>query len=232
MSLHIQANPGDIAENILLPGDPLRAKWIAETFLESPVLYNDVRNMFGYTGFYNGKRVSVQGTGMGVPSISIYTQELIAEYGVKKLIRVGTAGSYQPHVQLRDIVLAMSASTNSSMNRFTFNGEDFAPTADFDLLMKAVEVAKTKNIPIKAGNILTSDIFYHHSPEYFHKWADHGVLCVEMESAALYTLAAKHKVQALTILTISDSLVTHEKTTVEDRESTFKEMVAIALDTF
>ena len=232
MSLHIQANRGDIAENILLPGDPLRAKWIAETFLEDAVLYNDVRNMFGYTGFYKNKRVSIQGTGMGVPSISIYTQELITEFGVKKLIRVGTAGSYQQHVQLRDIVLAMSASTNSGMNRFTFDGEDFAPTADFDLLMKAVEIAKTKNIPTKAGNILTSDIFYHHSPEYFKKWAEHGVLCVEMESAALYTLAAKFKVQALTILTISDSLVTHESTTVEDRESTFKDMVTIALETF
>uniref|UniRef100_UPI0040492331 purine-nucleoside phosphorylase n=1 Tax=Flavobacterium sp. TaxID=239 RepID=UPI0040492331 len=232
MSIHIEAKPGEIAENILLPGDPLRAKWIAETFLENPKQYNDVRNMFGYTGTYKGKPISVQGTGMGIPSISIYAHELINEYGVKKLIRVGSAGSYQPHVKIRDIVLAMSASTNSSINRYTFDGEDFASTADFELFQKAIEVAKNKNIDIKAGNVLTSDIFYHNSPDYYKKWAQHGVLCVEMETAALYTLAAKFNVQALTILTISDSLVTHEKTSVEERETTFKEMVSIALDTF
>jgi purine-nucleoside phosphorylase len=232
MSLHIAAKKGEIAENILLPGDPLRAKWIAETYLENPKLYNDVRNMFGYTGTYKGKQVSVQGTGMGVPSISIYTQELINDFGVKKLIRVGSAGSYQPHIKIRDIVLAMSASTNSSINRYTFDGEDFASTADFELFMNAVAVSKNKNIAIKAGNILTSDIFYHEKPDYYKKWAAHGVLCVEMETAALYTIAAKFNVQALTILTISDSLVTHEKTTVEERETTFKDMISIALDTF
>jgi purine-nucleoside phosphorylase len=195
-------------------------------------MYNQVRNMLGYTGFYKGKRISVQGTGMGVPSIGIYSHELIADYGVKKLIRVGTAGSYQAHVKIRDIVLAMAASSNSSLNKNNFQGEDFAPTADFELLLKAVEIAKQRKIPIKAGNILTSDVFYHQSPDYYKKWADFGVLCVEMESAALYTIAAQHKVQALTILTISDSLVTHERTSHEERESTFKEMISIALDVF
>ncbi|UOB17641.1 purine-nucleoside phosphorylase [Abyssalbus ytuae] len=230
MSIHIDALKGDIAEAVLLPGDPLRAQWIATTFLENPKLYNDVRGMLGYTGYYKGKRVSVQGTGMGVPSISIYTNELIREFGVKKLIRVGSAGSYQPYVKIRDIILAMSASTNSSINRFTFESEDFAPTADFNLFMNAVNIAKDKKIPIQAGNILTSDIFYHENPDYYKKWAKYGILCVEMETAALYTIAARYNVQALSILTISDSLVSKEKTTSEERESTFKEMIDIALE--
>jgi purine-nucleoside phosphorylase len=230
MSVHIEAKKGDIAETILLPGDPLRAKWIAETFFEDPVCFNKVRGMLGYTGTYKGKRISAMGTGMGVPSISIYSHELITEYGVKNLIRVGSAGSYQKHINVRDIVLAMSASSTSGINELRFSGADFAPTADFGLFQKAVEIAKSKNIPLKAGNILTSDEFYADDFESYKKWSKFGVLCVEMESAGLYTVAAKHKVNALSILTISDSLVTGERTTSKERETTFKDMINIALE--
>lgn len=230
MSVHIEAKKGDIAETILLPGDPLRAKWIAETFLENPVCFNKIRNMFGYTGTYNGKRVSVMGTGMGVPSISIYAHELINEFGVKNLIRVGSAGSYQEHIKIRDIVLAMAASSNSGVNELRFGGADYAPTADFGLFQKAVEAAKSKNISLKAGNVFTSDEFYADNFESYKKWSKFGILCVEMETAGLYTVAAKHNVNALSILTISDSLVTGEQTTSKERESTFKEMIEIALD--
>ncbi len=231
MSVHIGAKKGDIAETVLLPGDPLRAKWIAETFLEDVVCYNTVRGMYGYTGTYKGKKVSVQGTGMGVPSISIYANELIMEYGVKNLIRVGSAGSYQEHVKVRDIVLAMASSTNSGINKIRFKGMDFAPTADFELFMKAVKAAEAKGIEVKAGNVLTSDEFYQDEFESFKHWAKFGVLAVEMETAGLYTVAAKHGVKALTILTISDSLVTGEETISEERQTTFKEMIEIALGT-
>ena len=230
MSVHIEAKKGEIAETILLPGDPLRAKWIAETFLENPVCFNKIRGMLGYTGIYNDKRVSVMGTGMGVPSISIYAHELITEYGVKNLIRVGSAGSYQAHVKIRDIVLAMAASSNSGINELRFGGADFAPTANFELFEKAIHAAKTKNIEIKAGNIFTSDEFYADDFESYKKWSKFGVLCVEMESAGLYTVAAKHNVRALSILTISDSLVTGERTSSSDRETTFKDMIEIALE--
>ena len=230
MSVHIEAKKGEIAETILLPGDPLRAKWIAETFLDNPVCFNRVRGMLGYTGTYNGKPVSVMGTGMGVPSISIYAHELITEYGVKNLIRVGSSGSYQKHIKIRDIVLAMAASSNSGVNELRFGGADYAPTADFGLFQKAVEIAKKKNIPLKAGNVFTSDEFYADDFESYKKWSKFGVLCVEMETAGLYTVAAKHNVNALTILTISDSLVTGERTTGKERETTFKEMVDIALE--
>ncbi|WP_452221001.1 purine-nucleoside phosphorylase [Lacinutrix salivirga] len=230
MSIHIGAKQGDIAETILLPGDPLRAKWIAETFLENPVLFNEVRGMLGYTGTYNGKRISVMGTGMGVPSISIYAHELITQFGVKNLIRVGSSGSYQKHIKIRDIVLAMAASSNSGVNELRFGGADYAPTANFELFQKAVNTAKTKGIPIKAGNVFTSDEFYADDFESYKKWSKFGVLCVEMETAGLYTVAAKHNVNALTILTISDSLVTGESTTSKERETTFKDMITIALE--
>lgn len=230
MSVHIGAKLGDIAETILLPGDPLRAKWIADTFLENVVCYNEVRGMLGFTGTYNGKRVSVQGTGMGIPSALIYANELITQFGVKNLIRVGSAGSYQKDVKIRDIVLAMAASTTSGINSQRFHGASYAPTATFELFNKAVITAKEKNIPIKAGNVLSSDEFYTDNFEDYKHWAEFGVLCVEMETAGLYTTAAKHNVNALSILTISDSLVTKEKTTAEEREQTFKEMVLIALD--
>jgi purine-nucleoside phosphorylase len=230
MSVHIEARKGEIAETILLPGDPLRAKWIAETFFENPVCFNKVRNMFGYTGTYKGKRISTMGTGMGVPSISIYAHELINEYGVKNLIRVGSAGSYQKHIEIRDIVLAMAASSNSGVNELRFGGADYAPTADFGLFQKAIEVAKAKNIPLKAGNVFTSDEFYADDFESYKKWSKFGVLCVEMESAGLYTVAAKYNANALSILTISDSLVTGERTSAKERETTFKGMIEIALE--
>jgi purine-nucleoside phosphorylase len=230
MSLHIEAKNGDIAETILLPGDPLRAKWIAETFFENPKCFNEVRGMYGYTGTYHARRVSVMGTGMGIPSISIYANELITEFGVKNLIRVGSAGSYQKNIKLRDVVLAMAASSTSNVNELRFGGANYAPTADFGLFIKAVEVAKAKNIAITAGNVLSSDEFYEDDNESYKKWSKFQVLCVEMEAAGLYTVAAKHNVNALAILTISDSLVTGEHTTSKARETTFKNMIEIALE--
>lgn len=229
MSTHIQAENGEIAETILLPGDPLRAKWIAETFLEDPICYNEVRGMLGFTGTYKGQPVSVQGTGMGIPSTLIYCHELINNYGVKNLIRVGSAGSYNPNIVLRDIVIAMSASSTSGINNSRFINADYAPTANFDLFMKAANYARKNNIGIKAGNVLSSDEFYEDDPEAYKKWADFGVLCVEMETAGLYTIAAKHKVNALSILTISDSLVTGEHLSSAERETSFSKMVEIAL---
>ena len=231
MSIHIGAKEGDIAETVLLPGDPLRAKWIAETFLENPVCYNEVRGMLGFTGTYKGKRVSVQGTGMGIPSTLIYCNELIKDFGVKKLIRVGSAGSYQKDVKLYDIVIAMAASSNSGINNSRFINSDYSPTADFGLFLKAVDYARDNNIPIKAGNVLSSDEFYEDNFDTYKKWADFGVLCVEMEAAGIYTIAAKYNVKALAILTISDSLVTQEKTTSKERENTFSTMIEIALST-
>lgn len=230
MSVHIGAEKGKIAETVLLPGDPLRAKWIAETFLENYICYNNIRGMLGYTGTYKGKQVSIQGTGMGIPSTLIYVHELINDYGVKNLIRVGSAGSYQKEVKIRDIVIAMSASTNSGLNTIRFRGADYAATASFELFKKALEIAKRKKISLKAGNILSSDEFYADELESYKKWAEYGVLCVEMETNGLYTIAAKHKVNALSILTISDSLVTGEKTTASERAHTFKEMIEIALE--
>ena len=231
MSTHIEAKKGQIAETVLLPGDPMRAKWIAETFLKDTFLYNDVRGMYGYTGTYNGKRVSVQGTGMGIPSALIYCHELINEYGVKNLIRVGSAGSYQEDVKLRDIVIAMAASTTSGINNSRFINADYSPTANFDLFMKAAIYARENNIAIKAGNVLSADEFYEDDFDSYQLWAKFGILCVEMETAGLYTIAAKFNVKALAILTISDSLVTGERTSAEERETTFTNMVEIALST-
>ena len=228
---HIGANKGDIAETILLPGDPLRAKYIAETFLENVVQYNNVRGMLGFTGTYKGKKVSVQGTGMGVPSIGIYAHELIAEFGVKNLIRIGTAGSYQENIKIRDVVLAMSASTDSAINKLRFNGADYAPTANAEMLFKAHEIAKQKGLNVKTGNVFTSDTFYGDDPNAWKKWAKFGVLCVEMETAQLYTTAAKLGANALTLLTISDSFITHEVTSAEERQTTFNEMIEVALET-
>ena len=228
---HIGAEKGQIAETILLPGDPLRAKYIAETFLEDVVQYNNVRGMLGFTGTYKGKRISVQGTGMGIPSIGIYSHELISEFGVKNLIRIGTAGSYQEDVKLRDVVIAMSASTDSAINKLRFNGADYAPTANADMIFKAYEIAKEKGMNVKAGNVFTSDTFYGDDPETWKKWAKFGVLCVEMETAQLYTTAAKLGAKALTLLTISDSFITSEVTTAEERQTTFNDMIVVALET-
>ena len=230
MSIHIGAKEGQIAQTVLLPGDPLRAKFIAETMLEDVIQYNEVRGMYGFTGTYKGKRISVQGSGMGVPSISIYTDELINSYGVKNLIRVGTCGSFQPDVHIRDIIIAMSASTDSNINKIRFNGLDFAPTANFDLLRKAYDKTIEMGLTPKVGNILTSDTFYHDDPESWKHWAKFGVLAVEMETAALYTLAAKYHVNALTLLTVSDSLVTGEATSAEERQKTFTKMIEVALE--
>ena len=228
---HIGANKGAIAATILLTGDPLRAKYIAETFLEDVVQYNNVRGMLGFTGTYKGKRISVQGTGMGIPSIGIYSHELISEFGVKNLIRIGTAGSYQEDLKLRDVVIAMSASTDSEINKLRFNGPDYAPTANADMVFKAYEIAKEKGMNVKAGNVFTSDTFYGDDPEAWKKWAKFGVLCVEMETAQLYTTAAKLGAKALTLLTISDSFITSEVTTAEERQTTFNDMIVVALET-
>ncbi|MCR8668295.1 purine-nucleoside phosphorylase [Aestuariibaculum sp. M13] len=230
MSVHIEAEKGAIAETVLLPGDPLRAQWIANTFLENVVCYNKVRGMFGFTGYYKGKRISVQASGMGVPSALIYYHELINDYGVKNLIRVGTAGSYQKHVKLKDIVIAMAASSTSAINAQKFSPYTYAPTASYNLFEKAIDYAKANQIPFHAGNVLTADVFYDDNPEFYKIWADYGVLCVEMETAGLYSIASKSNVNALTILTISDSLVSKETTSAKERESTFDKMIEIALN--
>lgn len=228
---HLEAKKGDIAESVLLPGDPLRAKYIAETFFENPVCYNQVRGMLGYTGEYKGKRVSVQGTGMGIPSISIYVNELLMEYGAKKLIRIGTCGAVHKDVKIRDVVLAVSASTDSSINKIRFGGLDYAATADFGFLHKAWNIACEKKMPVKAGPILTSDTFYGETPEWWKIWADYGILTVEMETAALYTLAAKYHAQALALLTVSDHILTGESCSTQERRETFNHMIELALET-
>lgn len=230
MSIHIGAKEGQIAETILLPGDPLRAKYIAETFLEGAECYNNVRGMLGFTGTYKGKRVSVQGTGMGVPSISIYVNELMESYGVQNLIRVGTCGAIQEDIKVRDVIIAMSASSDSQVNRLLFNQIDFAPTANFDLLHKAYQVATERNMSVKVGNIFTSDSFYRENLDLYKKLAGYQVLAVEMESSALYTLAAKYKRNALSILTVSDHILTGEETSSEERQTTFNEMIEVALE--
>jgi len=230
MSIHIEAKEGEIASTVLLPGDPLRAKYIAENFLIAANCYNEVRGMYGYTGTYKGKRVSIQGTGMGIPSISIYLNELITNYQAKNLIRIGSCGSMQPNIKIRDVILAMSASTDSYINKIRFNGMDYASTANFNLLKKAYDIAMEKGISVKVGSVLTTDSFYHDDPNSWKHWADYGVLAVEMETAALYTLAAKFKVNALSVLTVSDSLVTREETTSEERQKTFNQMVEVALE--
>ncbi len=230
MSIHIEAKQGEIAETILLPGDPLRAKYIAETFLEDAACYNNVRGMFGFTGTYKGKRVSVQGTGMGIPSISIYVNELIQSYGVKNLIRVGTCGGIQKDVKVRDVILAMTSCTDSNINHLTFPGFDFSPCANFDLLKKAYEAGIEKGLYIRVGNVLTADIFYRESMDMVKKLGDYGVLAVEMETTALYTLAAKYGVNALSVLTVSDHIFTGEETTAEERQTTFNDMITIALE--
>lgn len=227
---HNRANQGDIAEKILLPGDPLRAKYIAENFLDNVTEFNTVRNMFGYTGEYKGKRVSVMGTGMGVPSIGIYSYELIHQYGVKKLIRVGSCGAYQENLKLFDVIIAQGACTDSNYaSQYHLDGT-YSAISSYELLEKAVTAAKERDIPYFVGNVMTSDIFYHDNPETWKNWAKMGVLAVEMESYALFCNAARAGVDALTILTVSDSLVHQTETTAEEREKSFTLMMEIALE--
>ena len=231
MSVHINAIKGQIAEVVLMPGDPLRAKYIAEHYLTDVEQYNSVRNMFGYTGLYKGQRVSVQGSGMGIPSMMIYANELYTEFGVEKIIRIGSAGSIQPDVNVRDIVLAQGATTDSSIITNIFQGQvNFAPLASFDLLDKAYHLAKERGATVHVGNILSSDRFYNAELNK-QKLQEYGVLAIEMEAAGLYALAAQHKKQALAIVTISDHILTGEETTAEEREKTFNEMMEIALET-
>lgn len=230
MSIHINAEPGQIAETVLLPGDPLRARYIAENFLQDVICFNEVRAMYGYSGTYKGKRVSTMGSGMGLPSISIYAHELINDYGVKKLIRVGSCGAIQPELGLRDVILVQAACSDSNVNRLRFGGMDFAPTADFDLLLRAYQTAAAKETPVTVGTVVSSDTFYTDDNSVWELWAEYGVLAAEMESAALFTLAAKFKVQALSILTVSDHIFREEAMTAEERERSFKQMVQIALE--
>ena len=231
MSIHIAGKKGDIAEAVLLPGDPLRAKYVAENFLENPVQYTNVRNMLGFTGTYKGKKVSVQGTGMGIPSISIYVNELFRDFDVNRAIRIGTAGAINKDVKIRDLVLAMSACTDSGANKIRFGGRSFAPTAAFSLLKTAWDIAVSKGWQPKAGSVASSDMFYTEDPDEWKLWAKYGCLAVEMECAELYTLAAKYGREALGIITISDSMLTGESTTAEERQTTFTRMMEVALET-
>jgi len=231
MSIHIAAKEGDIAEAVLLPGDPLRAKFVADNFLKDAVQYTNVRNMLGFTGTYKGKRVSVQGTGMGIPSISIYANELFRDYGVKRAIRIGTAGSINKDVKIRDLVLAMSACTDSGANNLRFGGRNYAPTASFSLLKTAWDIAVSKGWQPKTGPVLSSDMFYNENPGEWKLWAKFGCLAMEMECAELYTLAAKYGREALGVLTVSDSLITGEETSAEERQNTFTRMMETALET-
>ena len=232
MSVHIGAQPGDIAERVLLPGDPMRAKWIAETFLTDPVCYTQVRGMLGFTGTWQGVPVSVQGSGMGMPSASIYSHELINEYGVRSLIRIGSCGALAEELNLGDVVAAIGSATDSNMNRVRFDGLiDYAPVADFGLLRTAAEVAERRGVDMRVGPILAADAFYTDRPDLYDTLADYGVLAVEMESAAIYTIAARYRAKALTILTVSDHIKRGEKMESAQREQGFSDMVQIGLDT-
>jgi len=228
MTVHIGANKGDIAETILLPGDPLRAKWVAENMLENAVQYNSVRNMFGYTGTYKGNRVSVQGTGMGIPSISIYVTELFKDFDVQTAIRIGTCGGIGK-TKLRDVIIGMGASTDSGTNRRAMGGLDFAPIANYELLTAAVAAAKAHGISYHVGGIASMDVFYDDS-NAFDVLEAHGVLGIEMEASGLYTIAARYGRRALAICTVSDLIRTHEKTSAEERETGFQAMVEVALE--
>jgi purine-nucleoside phosphorylase len=227
---HISADAGDFAEVILLPGDPLRAKHIADTFIDDAVQVTAVRNMFGYTGAYRGERVSVMGTGMGIPSASIYAKELITEYGVKKLIRVGSCGGIRADVGIRDIIIAMGACTDSGVNRARFRGLDFAAIADHGLLRAAVDAAERHGKTVRVGNVFSADLFYHPDSSLFDTMEGMGVLAVEMEAAGLYGVAAEYGAHALAILTVSDHVRTGEATSSDERQSTFNDMIEIALE--
>lgn len=230
MTIHIGAKSGEIAETVLLPGDPYRAKWAAETFLKDAVCINHVRGMLGFTGTWKGNRVTIHGTGMGMPSLSIYVNELIQDYGAKTLIRIGSCGAMQTNIKIRDVIIAMTATSTTSMNDQIFRGANYAPCADWSLLKAAVEAAEKRDTTVHVGNIFSSDVFYSESPELDAQLERHNVLAVEMEAAELYTLAARHKVRALAVLTVSDHLKTHEALPSDQRESSFGDMVEIALE--
>ena len=229
MTVHIGAQKGEIAETVLLPGDPYRAKWAAETFLKDAKLVNEVRGMLGFTGTWNGHRVTIQGSGMGMPSLSIYANELIRDYGAKTLIRIGSCGGMQPHVGIRDVIIAMTASTLSTPSSGIFKELNFAPCADWGLLRAAVDAAEAKGTKTHVGGIYSSDVFYDERPDLNEQMTRHGILGVEMEAAELYNLAARHSVRALAVLTVSDHLQTGEALSSEDRERSFGDMVEIAL---
>jgi purine-nucleoside phosphorylase len=231
MSTHIGADAGQIAPVVLMPGDPLRARWIAETFFDDARCYTEVRGMLGFTGTWKGLPVSVQGSGMGQPSLAIYANELFTEYDVQSIVRVGSCGALTETLAIRDVVIASGACTDSSMNRIAFEGLDYAPVADFELLRGAVGAAEQRGTPVHVGLVFSSDSFYAARPELTSRMAAYGVLAVEMEASALYTLAAKHGRRALAICTVSDHIVTGEQTTAAEREQTFGEMVEIALTT-
>jgi purine-nucleoside phosphorylase len=230
MTIHIGAKPGDIAETVLLPGDPYRAKWAAETFLKDARLVNEVRGMLGYTGTWKGNPVTIHGSGMGMPSLSIYVNELIKDFGAKTLIRIGSAGGMAEHVGIRDVIIAMTASTMTNMNDAVFRGLNFAPCADWSLLNAAVKASEKSNAKTHVGGIFSSDVFYSEHPEADKQMLRHGILGVEMEAAELYTLAARYGCRALAVLTVSDHLYTHEALPSEDREKSFGDMVEIALE--
>ena len=230
MTPHINAPAGAFADAVLMPGDPLREKYIAETFLENAEQVTNVRNMFGYTGTYKGRRISVMGHGMGIPSCSIYAKELITEYGVKKIIRVGSCGAVRQDVHVRDVIIGLGACTDSKVNRTRFKDNDFAAIADFELTQAAVQAAKNKGVAVRVGNLFSADLFYTPDVEMFDVMEKYGILGVEMEAAGIYGVAAEFGAQALTICTVSDHIRTGEQTTAEERQLTFNDMIEIALE--
>ncbi len=229
MTIHIGAKAGDIAETVLMPGDPYRAKWAAETFLDNPKCVNEVRGMLGYTGTWNGHPVTIQGSGMGMPSLSIYANELIRDYGAKTLIRIGSCGAMQEAINLRDVIIAMTATSLSTPSRGIFKEINFAPCADYGLLKAAADAAAQKGTPTHVGGIYSSDVFYDERPDLNDQMIRHGILGVEMEAAELYNLAARYNVRALAVLTVSDHLITGKSLPSADRETSFADMVEIAL---
>lgn len=230
MTIHIGAAPEDVAETVLLPGDPYRARWAAKTYLDGTKCVNEVRGMLGFTGTWKGNRVTIQGSGMGMPSLSIYANELIRDYGAKTLIRIGSCGAMQDKVKLRDVIIAMTASSLSTPSSGIFKELNFAPCADWSLLQGAVSAAAAKGTPTHIGGIYSSDVFYDERPDLNDQMTRHGILGVEMEAAELYNLAARHGRRALAVLTVSDHLITGEAVPSSDREKSFGDMVEIALE--
>jgi len=228
---HMNAALGDFAETVLMPGDPLRAQYIAEKFLDNAQRVTDVRNMWGFTGEYKGKRVSVMAHGMGIPSVSIYCHELVRDHHVKRIIRVGSCGTTHPDVKLRDVLIAMGASTDSGVNRMRFGGFDFAALATFSLVQNAVKAAEENKVRYHVGNIFSADLFYTPQPEMFEVMARYNILGIEMEAAGIYPIAAEHNIEALAICTVSDDIVNGKALSVEDRQTTFDEMILVALET-